>query len=83
LDVYAMGAVIFRCLGGRTPFVEKDLLALLKAVTGGPRPSLHALRPDLPPTIDDWVAQALAIDPNDRFLRILGMWRAFRGVLGV
>lgn len=82
IDVYALGAVIFRCLSGRTPFISRDLIDLLKEVTQGERPSLYALRPDLPPEIDDWVRQALAIDPNDRFVRVGGLWRAFRGIVG-
>jgi serine/threonine-protein kinase len=76
IDVYALAAVMFRALGGRPPFVG-DLPTLLKAVTTGSRPSLHALRPDLPPTVDHWVEQALAIDRGQRFDGVDGMWRAF------
>ena len=83
VDIYALGAMIFRCLTGRTPFEAKDLVTLMKAVTAGERPSLHALRPDMPKQIDDWVQQALAIDPNARFVRLFGMWQAFRGIVGV
>jgi eukaryotic-like serine/threonine-protein kinase len=82
MDVYGMAAVIFRSIAGRVPFVAKDLVALLKAVTQAERPSLYALRPDLPPEVDDWVRMALAIDPNQRFVKIAGMWGAFRGIVG-
>jgi serine/threonine protein kinase len=75
VDIYGLGAVIYRCLAGRPPFVNDSLADLLVAVTTAKRPSLHALRPDLPPTIDDWVRQALAIKPADRFLRVFALWR--------
>jgi serine/threonine-protein kinase len=82
IDVYALGAIIFRCLGGHTPFENKDLVELLKAVTSAPRPSLHALRNDLPKEIDDWVEQALAIERDLRFVRVIGLWKAFRSIVG-
>jgi serine/threonine-protein kinase len=77
VDVYALGAVIFRCLAGIPPFASTDLVVLLRDVTSSPRPSLHKLRPDLPPDIDDWVQQALMIDATQRFQSIVAMWRAF------
>jgi serine/threonine-protein kinase len=82
VDVYGLAAVIFRSLAGRPPFVG-DLVELAKSVTRGERPSLHALRPDLPPAVDDWVKQGLAIDPTERFLRVPGLWNAFLGAAGV
>jgi serine/threonine protein kinase len=78
IDVYSLGAVVFRCLAGRPPFVSTDLATLLREVTGAARPSLHALRPDLPPEVDDWVAQALAIDATERFQSVVALFRAFR-----
>lgn len=83
IDVYALGAIIFRALTGNPPFSAQDLGTLLKQVTTAPRPSLIAQRPDLPPQMDDWIAQMLAVDPIDRFYRVRGGWNAFRGILGM
>ncbi len=83
IDVYALGAIVFRALSGKPPFDATDLATLLKDVSTGERPSLHALRPDLPPAVDDWVQQALAIDPDRRFLRARGMWNALVAVFGM
>jgi serine/threonine-protein kinase len=80
IDVYALGALIFRCLTGRTPFQVEGMLRLLKLVTEAPRPSLHALRPDLPPEIDDWLQMALAIDREERFQNVRALWEAFVSV---
>jgi serine/threonine protein kinase len=81
IDVYALGGVIFRCVGGQAPFTAKDLTQLLREVTAAPRPSLLALRPELGPDIDDWVTHALAIDPAERFQSVTALFRAFRHVV--
>jgi len=77
MDVYALGAIIYRALAGHPPFRADNLADMLVAVTSHDRPSLHAVRPDLPRHIDDWVREALAIEPTDRFERIRALWRAF------
>jgi eukaryotic-like serine/threonine-protein kinase len=79
-DVYALAVVLFRVLAGRVPFAG-TFGEIMRAVTSAPRPSLFALRPDLPPAIDDWVNQALAVDRDRRFTRTGAMWRALRSCL--
>jgi serine/threonine-protein kinase len=81
VDIYALGALIFRALAGRPPFYAQDLGQMLMLATSSERPSLRELRPDLPAGIDDWVHQALAINAEERFVRVRGMWNALRGVL--
>jgi serine/threonine protein kinase len=77
LDVYAFGAVLYRALVGEPPFANVSIVQLLELVTTGARPSLHARRPDLPKSVDDWLEQALAIDPEHRFQRVGALWAAF------
>ena len=74
IDVYTLGVVIFRVLGGRVPFQGKKMYDLILSVTRGPRPSLHALRPDLPPSVDQWVEQALASSRDQRFPTVRSLW---------
>jgi serine/threonine-protein kinase len=83
IDVYSLGAITFRALSGSVPFGGASLIEKFQLATTGERPSLFALRPDLPQEIDAWVAQALAIDPDMRFHQVRGMWNALRAVLGV
>ncbi len=82
VDIYSLGAIVFRALGGRVPFPGKTVREKLELVTTAPRPSLHDLRPDLPADIDNWVRQVLAVDPAKRFWRIRAMWSALLDALG-
>lgn len=82
-DVYSLGAIVFRLLAGRVPFAAETLRERLRLVCDGERPSLHALRPDLPPAIDEWVQQVLAVSPAHRFRRVSAMWSAFQHAVGV
>ncbi|MCC6524795.1 MAG: serine/threonine protein kinase [Polyangiaceae bacterium] len=82
IDVYSFGVVVFRLLAGQMPFDPKQTIdKLILQVTRAPRPSLHALRPDLPARIDEWVKKALAVAPNDRFQSVQSLWQALQGVL--
>jgi eukaryotic-like serine/threonine-protein kinase len=83
VDVYALGAMMFRAFAGRPPFAAENLVEVFRGVTTGPRPSLHALRPDLPPSVDGWVEQALAISPEQRFRTPRAVYHALASVLGV
>ncbi|MBX3198966.1 MAG: serine/threonine protein kinase [Labilithrix sp.] len=75
-DIYALGVVLFRVLAGELPFSGR-VNELLKAVRKAPRPSLHALRPDLPEVIDGWVERALAVEREERFQKASALWSAF------
>jgi serine/threonine-protein kinase len=80
VDVYALGVLVFRMLGGKLPF-PGSTVEIMRGTTTAPRPSLHALRPDLPKVVDDWVQQVMAIKPDERFSRCIAAWRALRAVL--
>ena len=83
IDVYGLAAVLFRALGGRPPFLGSDLAELYQRVIAAPRPSLRALRPDLPGDVDAWVEQALAVDREQRFSSVRAMFTALRVALGM
>lgn len=81
IDVYSLGALIYRVLAGEPPFTG-TLIELMQASLGAKRPSLHAKRPELPAGVDEWVKKALAIAPDQRFQRVTEMWRALSEILG-
>lgn len=82
VDIYSLGAIVFRALGGEVPFPGSSIKKKIELSTTAPRPSLHALRPDLPEDVDVWVGQVLAIEPEMRFSKIRGMWNAFKATVG-
>jgi Protein kinase domain/Domain of unknown function (DUF4328) len=66
-DGYALGCVLYECLTGQPPFPGGSGEAVLLAHLEAAPPRVTALRPDLPPTIDQVVNRALAKSPEDRF----------------
>jgi len=66
-DLYALGAVLFECLTGRTPFVAQDTGTLLQMHATMPTPALADHLPDAPAQLCSIVARLLAKDPDDRY----------------
>ena len=81
IDVYSLGVLVFRALSGRTPGPKGNVLEVCTWAMKGERPSLHALRPSLPRSIDVWAEKALAIEPDDRFQSVRALWNSLEGLL--
>ncbi|HLJ33279.1 MAG TPA: serine/threonine-protein kinase [Ktedonobacteraceae bacterium] len=65
-DIYALGVLLFRLLGGVLPYDgNEDEIALKHAEE--PIPSLRIVRPDIPEAVDRVVQIALAKTPDTRF----------------
>jgi len=75
-DVYALGAVLYRCTTGRSPFSRPDTPSLLFAVVQDMpvRPSGIA---QVPPAIEAVLHIALAKDPDQRFATAAELAAAF------
>lgn len=83
MDIYSFGAIVFRALSGKVPFEAESIRDKVKLITTAARPSLRALRRELPEGVDAWVGQVLAIDPDQRFRRIRAAWNALCDTLGL
>ena len=75
-DVYALGAIAYRCLTGRSPFKGKDLSELVYQVVHTPpmRPSALGR---VSVAIEDVLAVAMAKDPRRRFPSAMSFAQAF------
>ena len=67
VDVFALGAVLFRCLAGSAPFDAGNTIAVLTRVLFEEPPPLWMVRPDLPASVHELVAKALAKPRDHRF----------------
>jgi serine/threonine-protein kinase len=80
-DQFALAAVVYAALSARPPFEGESLHEVMYATCFAPqRPRLAALRPDLPPALDDVLGRAFAIKPTDRFPDVRAFWRALEEV---
>ena len=65
-DVFALGAVLYECITGRSPFAsENALAALAKILLESPAP-LATVRPEIPRALGTIVDRMLAKDPDAR-----------------
>lgn len=69
-DIFAFGALAFELFSGIPPI-------------GTHAPDLTEARPDIPPTLAAVIAQAMAVDPRDRFAKVDDFLREMRRAAGV
>jgi serine/threonine-protein kinase len=80
-DIWALGALVFRMLGGRSPVHGETLGATIRSVEAGDVADLADVAPGLPNAVYGVVREALAVDPTkrlgdvSRFLEALGPYR--------
>ena len=77
-DVYALGAVAYCCLAGRTPYVGDGPLEVLGQLVYGPSPTLP---PDVPTAVADVVLRAMDKDPAERYPSAATLAEAARSAL--
>ena len=66
-DVYSLGIVLFETLTGRLPFAGATASEIMAKHAHDIPPSLLAIRPDLPPSLEQIVQRSLAKKPAQRF----------------
>lgn len=66
-DLYALGAIAYRCVTGRAPFDLEDPAAALHAVLTSEPPRPRAVLRELPEAFEMVLQRAMAREPNDRY----------------
>jgi serine/threonine protein kinase len=67
-DLWALGCIVYECLTGQTVWsVDQGVAMILAQIASAPLPRPNKLRPDLPPSFEQWFQKALERDPDKRF----------------
>ncbi len=66
-DIYSLGAVLFECLAGQPPFFNRNEAVVLQLHLTQPAPDIRTIRPEVPGSLADAIARALAKSPADRW----------------
>jgi len=67
-DIYGLGATLFWCLTGRTPFPSKgNLVQDLAARQTQAAPAVRTYRPEVKPELEAVVTRLMAVNPDDRY----------------
>ncbi|HJZ88554.1 MAG TPA: serine/threonine-protein kinase [Polyangia bacterium] len=78
-DVFAVGAILYATLAGRSPFEAEGPVATLDRVRQASYLPLSQAAPGAPPTLDALLVQALARTPDERFASAAAMREALEG----
>jgi len=64
-DVYALGCLAMEMLTGEIPFEATNPQASLAKKLSGTAPDLKAVRPDVPPTVQEVLKRAMAVEAEE------------------
>ena len=68
VDIFALGVVFWEMLTGKDLFVADSEMEILRMIIRGDVPSPSRINPSLPRDLDSLVLQALATNPEDRYM---------------
>ena len=66
-DIFAVGAIIYRCVTGRVAFGKGTPQEMIQRVLNEMPPQASSINPSLPPELDAYLALCLAKRPEERF----------------
>jgi eukaryotic-like serine/threonine-protein kinase len=69
-DVWSLGALLYRLVGGRLPYRGESIVAVLAAMTIEPLIPLSSLAAEVTPELDAIVARCLATDKVERYTNL-------------
>jgi serine/threonine protein kinase len=79
-DIYSLGATMFFLLTGAPPYPGQTMMDTVFKHREAPIPSLTAVRPEVPPALDDVFRRMLAKEPADRFQSMTDVIRALEAL---
>jgi serine/threonine-protein kinase len=82
-DIYSLACLLYECLAGHPPFRRQTDAAVMYAHLMEPPPKLSEERPDVPRSVDDVFATAMAKKPDERYPSAGAAVTDFATALGV
>lgn len=79
-DLWSLAVIVYEALTGSRPFQGSSFVAVGSAVLEGKYTPASELRKDLPKSVDDWLAKALAVEPDERFQSAREMVAAYEAL---
>jgi eukaryotic-like serine/threonine-protein kinase len=73
IDIYALGAILFELLTGRTPFAGDDALSLVLKLINDDPPEILKVRPEIPYDLAAIAMMAISKKPEDRYQSAEGL----------
>ncbi len=80
-DIYSMGVMLYRMIGGRLPFNSASLPELVQLQLNSTPAALRTLRPDVPVALETLIHQMLAKDADARPQTMPEVARSFAAAL--
>jgi serine/threonine-protein kinase len=79
-DLYSVGCVLYECLAGQPPFMNRNEAVVLQLHLTQPPPEVRSLRPETPVELASTITKALAKGREERWPSAAAMRDALAGV---